>query len=215
MKYQIGNEEIEIDRLLASLFSEEKIETTTTAICWFIQKDNLIAPIEIQQEDDPLSCWQRLLNPDHTLEIELLVNPLGQGEQQYLQHPVVKSLNDISQSWGRCVPDGDIAETLHPFNFSITLSSLSFHKRIIWDYFPAKDKMFELIKRKDFLRASVGALSQGLIYLAASTASEREYKRGSLVSVQPHRRRRFPPNYSSQESYRIGNSTYRPRRNYY
>ena len=212
MKYQIGTKEFEIDRLLASLYSEEK--TGLTAICWMVQKGDVIAPVELQQEDDPFSYWQRLLNPNPGLEIELLVNPIGQSDYKYLEHPIVKSLNDISKHWACSVPTGAVADQLHMFTVPLVLSSLSFQGNLDWSYFPAKAKMLELIKRRDFFRGGVGALSQGLIYLTGSATSERDYTPGSLVAVQSHRRRRFTPSHRSQESYRVGNSTYSPRKDY-
>lgn len=206
--YQMKDAVIVVDRIIASLYSCER--SGNTSICWFIKSGDIVAPVELWKDIKGADSWQSLLDSAGKPEIELLINPLA-GASDFKNHPIIKSLVGIARSWGKTVPSGKIADTLNLFALRQSLKYLEFQNQISWQFYSAKAKHKELIKRGDIDRAEVAALCQGIIFLSGQLESDTDFSSSFGVAVSTSRRRRHIPRTRDKESYRVGGRTYRPR----
>ena len=204
--YQMNNAVIVVDRIIASLYSSE--ETGSTSICWFIKSADSVAPIELWKDIEGADSWQSLLDSAGKPEIEVLINPMDSA-RDFKNHPIIKSLAGIARSWGKAVPSGKIADTLNLFALGQSLEYLEFQNQISWQFYSAKAKHKELIKRGDIDRAEVAALCQGIVFLSGQLEPDNFVSSfGTVVSTL---RRRYTPRTRNTESYRVRGRTYRPR----
>ena len=206
--YQMENAVIVVNRIIASLYSCER--SGNTALCWFIKSGDIVAPVELWKDIKGADSWQTLLDSTGKPEIELLINPVT-GGSAFKNHPIIKSLSGIAQSWGKSVPAGKLAEPLNLFALQQSLEYLEFQNQISWQFYSTKAKHKELIKRGDIERSEVAALCQGIVFLAGQLESDTGFSSSFGTAVSTSRRRRHIPRARGTESYRIGGRTYRPR----
>lgn len=200
--YQINEMVLSVNRIVASLYSPDDGETS---ICWFVQSGEAIAPVELWKNVNGIELWQALLDDSKQPQTEILINPVGGGDS-FNDHPVIKTLSNLARNWGRSVPNGKMADQLHPLALAQALEYLESENQIDWQFHNGKTKAKELFRRGDINRPGTAALAQGIIYLMDKLSQKDDYIPGSLCSVRR----------DSNSSYtvRIGNRTFRPRSMY-
>lgn len=201
--YQINEIVLSVNRLVASLYSSEAGETS---ICWFVQSGEAIAPVELWKKANGVETWQALLDDSKQPQTEILINPIGGGDS-FNNHPVIKTLSNLARNWGRSVPNGNMADQLHPLALTQALEYLESENQIDWQFYSDKTKAKELFKRGDIDRPETAALAQGIIYLMDKLSQNNDYVPGSLCSVRRDS--------NSPYTVRIGNRTFRPRSMYH